>query len=222
MRYLKTISIIFLVAILTSIASAGVWEENFDKGLPDGWNEVKGEWKIVKDAYAETSGAEYAKTMFGDENWTDYTLEVDVTLVKNVNVNAVGVLIRADADGDNGMRFWIRTDQHKCQFSRWRENQFEHIVTPLPVEPEVGETYRLKVIADGQNYQCFVDDELLFEGDDDAKFRDSGRIGFITHTANVHYDNLSIDGADIPSFAVAPNGKLTTRWGQLKRDAQIQ
>ena len=222
MRYLKTVSIIFLVAILTSIASAGVWEENFDKGLPDGWNEVKGEWKIVKDAYAETSGAEYAKTMFGDENWTDYTLEVDVTLVKNVNVNAVGVLIRADADGDNGMRFWIRTDQHKCQFSRWRENQFEHIVTPLPVEPEVGETYRLKVIADGQNYQCFVDDELLFEGDDDAKFRDSGRIGFITHTANVHFDNLSIDGADIPSFAVAPNGKLTTRWGQLKRDARIQ
>ena len=222
MRYLKTVSIIFLVAILTSTASAGIWQENFDKGLPDGWNEVKGEWKIVKDAYAETSGAEYAKTMFGDENWTDYTLEVDVTLVKNVNVNAAGVLIRADTDGDNGMRFWIRTDQHKCQFSRWRENQWDHIKTPLPVEPEVGETYRLKIVAEGQNYQCFVDDELLFDGEDNAKFRDSGRIGFITHTANVHFDNLSIDGADIPSFAVEPNGKLTTRWGQLKTDALIQ
>ena len=222
MRYLKAVSIIFFVALLTSTASAGVWQENFDRGLPDGWNEVKGEWKILKDAYAETSGAEYAKTMFGDEDWTDYTVEVDITLVKHVNVNAAGVLIRADADGDNGMRYWIRTDQHKCQFSRWRENQFEHIVTPLPVEPEVGETYRLKVIAEGQNYQCFVDDELLFEGDDDAKFRDSGRIGFITHTANVHFDNLVIDGADIPSFAVEPNGKLTTLWGQLKTVAQIQ
>ena len=222
MRHLKTVSIIFLVVLLTSTASAGIWQENFDKGLPDGWNEVKGEWKILKDAYAETSGAEYAKTMFGDEDWTDYTLEVDITLVKHVNVNAAGVLIRADADGDNGMRYWIRTDQHKCQFSRWRENQFEHIVTPLPVEPEVGETYRLKIVAEGQNYQCFVDDELLFEGDDDAKFRDSGRIGFITHTANVHFDNLVIDGADIPSFGVEPNGKLTTLWGQLKTVAQIQ
>ncbi len=222
MRYLKTVSIIFLVAILTSTASAGIWQENFDKGLPDGWNEVKGEWKIVKDTYAETSGAEYAKTMFGDEDWTDYTLEVDVTLVKNVNVNAAGVLIRADTDGDNGMRFWIRTDQHKCQFSRWKENQWDHIKTPLPVEPEVGETYRLKIVAEGQNYQCFVDDELLFDGEDNAKFRDSGRIGFITHTANVHFDNLSIDGEDIPAFAVEPNGKLTTRWGQLKTDALIQ
>ena len=222
MRYSNVVVVIFTVAILTPIASAGIWQENFDRGLPDGWNEVKGEWKIEKDAYAETSGAEYAKTMFGDEDWTDYTLEVDVTLVENVNVNAAGVLIRADTDGDNGMRFWIRTDQHKCQFSRWRENQFEHIVTPLPVDPEVGGTYRLKVIAEGQNYQCFVDDELLFEGDDDAKFRDSGRIGFITHTANVHYDNLVIDGEDIPAFSVAPNGKLTTRWGQLKRVAQIQ
>ena len=222
MRHLKTVSIIFLVVLLTSTASAGIWQENFDRGLPDGWNEVKGEWKILKDAYAETSGAEYAKTMFGDEDWTDYTLEVDITLVKHVNVNAAGVLIRADADGDNGMRYWIRTDQHKCQFSRWRENQFEHIVTPLPVEPEVGETYRLKIVAEGQNYQCFVDDELLFEGDDDAKFRNSGRIGFITHTANVRFDNLVIDGADIPSFAVEPNGKLTTLWGQLKTVAQIQ
>ena len=222
MRYSNVAAVIFIVAILTPIASAGIWQENFDKGLPDGWNEVKGEWKIVKDAYAETSGAEYAKTMFGDEDWTDYTLEVDLTLVKNVNVNAAGVLIRADTDGDNGMRFWIRTDQHKCQFSRWRENQWDHIKTPLPVEPEVGETYRLKIVADGQNYQCFVDDELLFDGEDDMKFRDSGRIGFITHTANVHFDNLSIDGEDIPAFAVEPNGKLTTRWGQLKAVAQIQ
>ena len=222
MRYANAVAVIFLVAMLTSIASAGVWQENFDNGLPDGWNAVSGEWKIVKDAYAETSGAQYAKTMFGDEGWTDYTVEVDVTLVENVNVNAAGVLIRADKDGDNGMRFWIRTDQHKCQLSRWKENQFEHIATPLPAEPEVGKTHRLKVIAEGQNYQCFVDDELLFDGDDDAKFRDSGRIGFIAYEANVHFDNLSIDGADIPSFAVEPNGKLTTRWGQLKTDARVQ
>ena len=77
MRYPKAVSIIFLVAILTSTASAGTWQENFDNGLPDGWNAVKGEWKIVKDAYAETSGGQYTKTMFGDEDWTDYTLEVE-------------------------------------------------------------------------------------------------------------------------------------------------
>ena len=222
MRYSNAMSVILMVTILTSIASAGVWQENFDKGLPDGWNEVKGEWKIVKDAYAETSGAEYAKTMFGEEDWTDYTLEVDVTLVKNVGINAAGVLIRADENGDNAMRYWIRTDQHKCQFSRWRENQWDHIATPLPLEPKVGETYRLKIVAEGQNYQCLVDDELLFDDADDAKFRDSGRIGFITHTANVHYDNLIIDGEEIPAFAVEPNGKLATRWGQLKTNTRIQ
>ena len=110
MRYSYIVSVILMVTLLTSIASAGVWQENFDNGLPDGWNDVSGEWKIVKDAYAETSGGQYAKTMFGDEDWKDYTVEVDVTLVKDVNVNAAGLLIRADADGDNGMRFWIRTD----------------------------------------------------------------------------------------------------------------
>ncbi|MCE2415843.1 hypothetical protein J4G07_17820 [Candidatus Poribacteria bacterium] len=54
------------------------------------------------------------------------------------------------------------------------------------------------------------------------KFRDSGRIGFITYEANVHYDNLVIDGEDIPAFAVDPNGKVATRWGQLKADVRIQ
>lgn len=222
MHYSHIVSVIFMVAILTSIASAGVWQENFDNGLPDGWNDVSGEWKIVKDAYAETSGGQYAKTMFGDEDWTDYTIEVDLTLVKDVGVNAAGLLIRADAEGDNGMRFWIRTDQHKCQFSRWRENKWDHIATPLPFEPEVGETYRLKVVAEGHDYECLIDDELLFEGDDDAKFRDNGRIGFITYEANAHYDNLIIDGEEIPAFAVEPNGKLATRWGQLKANTRIQ
>ena len=222
MRYSNAVSIVFIVGMLTSIASAGVWQENFDNGLPEGWNEVKGEWKIEKDAYAETSGAQYAKTMFGDEGWTDYTLEVDVTLVENVGINAAGVLFRADTDGDNAMRYWIRTDQHKCQFSRWKENQWEHIATPLPLEPEVGETYRLKIVAEGQNYQCFADDELLFDDKDDAKFRDSGRIGFISYEAHVHFDNLIIDGEDIPAFAVEPNGKLATLWGQLKTNLRIQ
>ena len=218
MRYLHIVCVIFITTLFTSIAFGGVWQENFDKGLPDGWNEVKGEWKIQKDAYAETSGAQYAKTMFGDEDWTDYTLEVDVTLVEDVNVNAAGVLLRADTDGDNGMRFWIRTDQHKCQFSLWRENQWDHIVTALPVEPEVGETYRLKVVAAGQHYECFVNDKLLFGGDDDRKFRERGRIGFISYEAHVHFDNLVIDGEEIPAFSVEPKGKLATRWGQLKTD----
>jgi len=222
MRYSNAVSIISMVAILASIALAGTWQENFDNGLPDGWNDVSGEWKIEKDAYAETSGGQYAKTMFGDEDWADYTVEVDVTLVKNVNVNAAGLLIRADANGDNGMRFWIRTDQHKCQFSRWRANEWDHIATPLPLEPEIGETYRLKIVAEGQNYRCFVDNELLFEGEDDMKFRDSGRIGFITFEAYAHFDNLIIDGEEIPAFAVEPTGKLATCWGRLKTEVRIQ
>ena len=49
MRYLNVISTIFTVAMLTSVASAGVWQENFDNGLPDGWNAVRGEWEIEKD-----------------------------------------------------------------------------------------------------------------------------------------------------------------------------
>ena len=73
---------------------------------------------------------------------------------------------------------------------RWRENQWDHIATPLPVEPKVGETYRLKVVAEGQNYQCFIDDELLFDDKDDANSETVDASALLPHTANVHYDNL--------------------------------
>ena len=68
------------------------------------------------------------------------------------------------------------------------------------------------------------DDELLFDDADDANSVTADASGFITHTANVHYDNLIIDGEEIPAFAVEPNGKLATggAWGQLKTNTRIQ
>lgn len=42
MRNSNAVSIIFMVVIITSIALAGTWEENFNNGLPDGWEEING------------------------------------------------------------------------------------------------------------------------------------------------------------------------------------
>ena len=63
MRYLKVISVVFTVAILTS----PLWQAHGRKISARVFQTVgmrsKASGKIEKDAYAETSGAEYAKTM---------------------------------------------------------------------------------------------------------------------------------------------------------------
>ena len=49
------------------------------------------------------------------------------------------------------------------------------------------------------NDLIFLDDKLLWEGEDKAepKFQPSGRIGFICHETNPYFDNLVIEGDQI-------------------------
>jgi len=203
---------VVLVALLSgSLALAGTWVEDFDSGNVDSWNEVAGEWNVEEGGYAETAGSDYAKTMFGDEAWTDYTVEVDVTLVENVSTNAVGMLLRADENGENGYRFWIRVDSSNAQFSTWENSAYVHLEQP-ELTVEIGETYHLKVVMEGNSFQCFVNDEMIIDLEND--FRDSGRVGFICYRAYPRYDNLKVSSSVIT--AVRPGGKLTTLWGAVK------
>ncbi|MFC1716190.1 family 16 glycoside hydrolase [Candidatus Poribacteria bacterium] len=214
MKILGTGCVVLVTLLFGSLALADTWVEDFDLENVDEWNEVVGEWNTEEGGYAETAGTDYAKTMFGDETWTNYTVEVDVTLAENVSTNAVGILVRADENGDNGYRFWIRTDSQNAQFSKWENNAYVHLEQPaLPVE--VGETYNLKMVMDGDVLQCFVNDELVVDLKND--FRDSGRVGLISYRAYPRYDNLVITGENIPTnLAVQPEGKLAAYWGKIK------
>ena len=91
---------------LQSLALAGTWEEDFDDGKAGEWNEITGKWEIDKKAYVETAQTEYAKTIIGDETWTDYTVEVDITLTQpHGGTNCAGLLIRINENGENGFRY---------------------------------------------------------------------------------------------------------------------
>ena len=194
-------------------------EEDFDNGMPKRWVVVTGKWKVDKKALTQTTDESYCKIMLGDVAWRDYSATVDVTVGEGKHpCNCVGLLIRADEKGENGYRFWIRTDQHMGQASRWVNNKFEHLKTPIPPKAESGKTYRMKVTAKGKNFQFFLDDKLLFEGEDKAQpeFQPSGRIGFICHETDPYFDNLVIEGDQIPASPVKPLGKISVSWGKIK------
>ena len=202
-----------------SFATAGVWEEGFDNGMPKGWEAIVGKWKVDKKALTLTDYAPYSKIMFGDVDWKDYRVAVDITVDKGKHAcNCTGLLVRADKEGKNGYRFWIRTDQHAGQVSRWVNNKFVHLKTPIPPQAESGKTYRMKVIAKGKKFLFFLDKKLLWEGEDkdQPKFQPSGRIGFICHETKPRFDNLVIDGDQILTTAVKPVGKLSISWSEIK------
>ena len=124
--------------------------------MPKGWKTVVGKWKVDKEALTQTTDGSYNKIMFGDVDWTDYSVTVDVTVGKGKHpYNCVGLLIRADEKGENGYRFWMRTDQHMSQVSRWVNNKFEHLKTSISPKAESSKTYRMKAVAKGKKFSSF-------------------------------------------------------------------
>ena len=145
-------------------------------------------------------GRGYLKAMSGDMNWTDYTVEVDVTLLQPDPANGGGLLVRADEEGDNGFRFWIKANEWRCQLAKWVNNRFHFVVEGVPdLDIEPGETYHLKVITEGHRYQYFVGDRLIIDYEDQSRFRESGRIGLIACDGRARFDNLAISGTDVLS-----------------------
>ena len=212
----RTLCVISVILLFSSLAWAGTFTENFDSGKAKNWEPIVGDWEVENGAYTETAETSYAKTMFGDEEWKDYTVEVDVTLLKSVNQDCAGLLLRADKEGELGFRLWIRTDMAP-QLSKWTgDNTYVHIDENLnPVKINIGQTYHLRAVLNGNKYQFFIDDEMI-EYEDKENFRESGRIGFICSGAYPAYDNLVISGPEIPSSPVESKGKLTDLWGSVK------
>ncbi|MFC1712408.1 family 16 glycoside hydrolase [Candidatus Poribacteria bacterium] len=206
------------------ISIAGTAFEDDFSGNDDKWEVIEGNWKVKGGTYTEEAKTPYAIVLAGDENWTDYTVEVDVTLADNDagaagSHDCIGILFRADNEGKNGYRFWIRTDASgPGQFVKWIDKTWDQggSLTPLPIAPiEIERVYHFKVVVEGNRIIGFIDDvEVVDYEDPDDSFQPKGKIGLITYIAKEPvFDNVIVYGEGFP---VEPGGKLTTTWGKLK------
>ena len=74
--------------------------------------------------------------------------------------------------------------------------------------------YRLKIIAKGNQFQCFIDGKKMLDFLDDTYT--AGRIYLSSGWGNrVHFDNFEVQ---YEALSVQPRRKLTTTWGEIKGD----
>ena len=79
---------------------------------------------------------------------------------------------------------------------------------------ELHKWYRLKVIAKGNRFQCFIDDTEILDFLDDTYT--AGKIYLSSGLGNrVHFDDFEVQ---YEALSVQPRGKLTTTWGEIKSD----
>jgi hypothetical protein len=81
---------------------------------------------------------------------------------------------------------------------------------------ELNRWYRLKAVANDNNFESYIDGELMASISDSTL--PTGRLGLSVYGGVAHFDNVVITGDDIPdnTTAVSRQGKLATTWGRLR------
>jgi len=219
----------FCVLMFSQITWSGEWTFDFeDAAQAKQWKVANGTWKIEKGAYSEIAGAEKAgHVLFGEDDWTDYTVEAKIRIDAN---KWVGLVFRAISEHEYYVLYQEPTPgvtaffQHHGDVWDKRARPVPN-KTPIKIKKgdniEEGEWYHLKIVVEGNDLKWFINDHLQAEtklkrvGELDVYKK--GKVGLWAWQSKASFDDFKVYGPDIEGQAVEPQNKLTVTWGKLKK-----
>ena len=206
---------IALSAILLNSAHALYYD--FEKG-DQGWEQINGTCKAEKGVYIVTGADGVGVLPDSDwkDEWTDYTAECQVMMEQGPD--NMGLLVRYQ-DSTTYYIFAIMNGRQRAEiWSRVAGAYTDEKDIPFP--NEMNEWYKIKVVAKGEDFEFYINDELIAEWSDDKL--ESGKVGARTYSSVSHFDNVLITGSGIPASKGEPGAavdlatKLATTWGNVK------
>ena len=216
--------LLFFRCLLTSVvlsamflSSAHALYYDFEKG-DQGWEQINGTCKAEKGVYIVTGSDGVGVLPDSDwkDAWTDYTAECQAKMEQGPD--NMGILVRYQ-DSTTYYIFAIMNGRQRAEiWSRVGGNYIDEKDIPFP--NEMDKWYKIKVVAEGDDFEFYIDDELIAEWSDD-KLK-SGKVGVRTYSSVSHFDNVLITGSGIPSSKGEPGAaidsvsKLATTWGHVK------
>jgi hypothetical protein len=227
-RIMITVSLFMLVLAISSPVFAGTFRDDFEDGNLDEWGEIvnymggASEWKIENgELICDRPNGWTCVLLFGKKEWKNYSIECDAKIVKAYsNCQAVGFSFRVNPNGQqNADEVWCSVGRSWCsRLAGWIEVWLDNNAVNASIKDfnfELNRWYHLKGIANGINFEFYVDGELMVSLSD-SHFA----TGYLALENNnvAHYDNVIITGDDVPDnlSAVVSQDKLTTSWGQIK------
>lgn len=170
----------------------------------------------------------FNRSFVGDVNWSDYTVEVDLIIEEPGEAAPIaGIFVRVAEKSDEGQYYFFRIDTRSDwgpgaveapnnNFAGQNGGQMEGGLDPEFMTLEENEVeYHLKVVAEGNHFLYFVDDELILDITDDVDPILNGAVGVGTFNCCASFDNLEVTGADVPGD-VSIEDNLAIYWGMLK------
>lgn len=189
--------------------SAPEWTEflNYQRLNPDQWYWENG--AVHFDPERGSTIAEDGLFMLRNQNWTDYTVEADVTgsnaglwfrgtyqesAISGQHITGYYLMMR-----ENMLKLWEIQTADNCKFSCHNPNELYDFANPQLIEEVAfstdGRTRRLKVELRGSNIKCYVDGQLYID-EMDTDFT-SGTIGFKAYKYASSFDNVVVTGTAV-------------------------
>ena len=202
-------------------------------------------WEIVDgELHAESREAYIHLLTTGDSTWEDYTMELDVKPLKKHGIGGIAIAVRVDRTwlvycsvsdpviirGDDPP---VQERRISCHAGGFHRPLPPHALLMDEMHPllRLNRWAHLKLSVEGDMFSFYLNGEQVMAPtqlqifrniDVFANFPDfqTGGVGFGLWNYTAIFDNITVTGDSVPNggaFAVTPQGKLATTWGNLKR-----
>jgi hypothetical protein len=200
-------------------------------------------WEVVNDELRADSREAYIHLLTtGDSTWEDYTMELDVKPLKKHGIGGISIAVRVQG---TWLVYCSISDPviiigDDPPFQEARIGCFAASLRRPPrallfFEPHpllrLNRWAHLKLSVEGNIFTFWLNGEQVMEPTELLIFRQievfndfpdfrTGGVGFGLWNYTAVFDNITVTGDSIPNsggFAVTPQGKLATTWGQLKQ-----
>lgn len=181
------------------------FQDDFEDGNADGWNHTgSGNWSVVSTddsmQYRQANGSSVAHSIYGNDDWTDYSLEAKVIPMKfGSSGNYIGIVARYRNDS-NKYIFQYNHKLGKLLINK-RFNDASTTIAEKDYEMAEGAEYTLKAVLNGSDLQFYVNDVLELSGTDASIA--TGRFGFVTYNTTARFDDVFVDGSP-EALSMAP------------------
>lgn len=202
-------------------------------------------WEVIDDELRAESREAYIHLLTtGDSAWENYTMELDVKPLKKHGIGGISIAVRVKETwlvrcsifdpviivGDNPPIQEARIGCFAGSLGPGPRALAHLVFEPHPLL-RLNRWAHLKLSVDGNIFTCWINGEQIMEPtklqifrqiDVFADFPDfqMGGVGFGLWNYTALFDNITVTGDTIPNsggFDVKPQGKLATKWGQLKQ-----
>ena len=225
-----------MLGLMLTVASAwaGTLVDDFSDGDFEGWTQSGvGNWRVENEELIFSALGSPSYLFMGETDWQNYTISVNAKFVHHQPSNCCGEVIVLAARGRLMnmcytflMGTWQQTGMQVAAFYEigdWNIQNFKS----KEFSWDMDTWYNLKLTADGDEFQFYIDEELVLEYQDSTFAK--GKVGFggAFNFTTIHFDDVVITGDDVPDMdmnlfvegmdsSVEPNGKYTTTWAAIK------